>query len=86
MHIEYHRYFTKAFLTLRKKHQDKVSSAINEFQKDPFAKKLRNHQLKGRLSGKRAISVTGDLRIIFQEYENYTLVIMLDVGTHNQVY
>lgn len=36
--------------------------------------------------GKRAISVMGDMRIIFEEFNDYTLVLMLDVGTHNQVY
>lgn len=38
------------------------------------------------MKGKRAFSVTGDMRIIFEEFDDYVLVIMLDIGTHAQVY
>jgi mRNA-degrading endonuclease YafQ of YafQ-DinJ toxin-antitoxin module len=45
---------------------------------------LRNHALKGVRKGYYAFSVTGDIRIIYYEYEgNHYLV---DIGTHNQVY
>lgn len=73
-------------MKLDKKRREKVLEAIQVFQSDPFAPTLRNHPLKGSMQGKRSFSVTGDIRIIFEEYERYTLVLMLDVGTHNQVY
>ena len=38
------------------------------------------------MKNKRAISVTGNIRIIFKEFEDYTLVVMLDVGNHPHVY
>lgn len=53
-----------------------------------YAKKFQKAFLKldTKRRGKRSFSVTGDMRIIFEEHENYTMVLMLDVGTHNQVY
>lgn len=86
MKIQFHKNFERAFKKLPKKLKEKTIVAIQKFSKNPFDKILRNHPLQGRLSGKRAFSVTGDMRVIFEEQENYILVIMLDVGTHNQIY
>lgn len=86
MQIQYHRQFEKRFAKLQPQLQQKVIQTIQQFSKNSFSPKLRNHPLTGQLRGKRAISVMGDMRIIFEEYDNYILVIMLDVGTHNQVY
>lgn len=86
MKILYHKKFDKRFEKLSFKLQDKVIEIIKLFQKNPINPILENHALRGRMNGKRAISVTGDVRIIFEEHNNYVLVIMLDVGTHNQVY
>jgi mRNA-degrading endonuclease YafQ of YafQ-DinJ toxin-antitoxin module len=49
-------------------------------------KLLKNHSLNGHLLGKRAVSAGSDLRIIFEEFNGYTLVIFLDLGKHNRVY
>ena len=86
MKIEYHKSFQKAFKKLDKKMQDKVMRRIRLFQRDINYPLLKNHALKGDMKGKRAISVTGNVRIVFEEYEDYTLVVMLDVGGHPQVY
>lgn len=86
MQIRRHKSFKKSYRKLEKNIRDKVDFTIEKFFNNPFDPLLRNHELKGKLAGKRSISVTGDIRIIFEEYDNYVLVIMLDVGTHNQVY
>jgi len=86
MKIEYHKSFQKAFKKLDRKVQDKVLEKIKVFQVDVNHPLLKNHALKGSMKGKRAISVTGSVRIIFEEYEDYTFVFMLDVGAHPQVY
>lgn len=86
MRVEYHKSFTKKFRKLNRKTQDKVTDVVNIFRHDPHDPSLRNHALKGSMLGKRAFSVTGDLRVVFEEIDDYVLVIMLDVGTHNQVY
>lgn len=66
--------------------QDKVLDALTVFQDNPFDPHLKNHPLVGKLAGQRAFSVTGDLRVLFEEYDTYVLVLLLDVGTHSQVY
>jgi addiction module RelE/StbE family toxin len=44
---------------------------------------LHDHALTGRLAGKRAFSIAGDIRIIYVELEDS--IVFLDVGSHNQV-
>lgn len=45
---------------------------------------LHDHALTGKLAGKRAFSMAGDIRIIYIELEDS--IVFLDIGTHNQVY
>lgn len=86
MQIQYHQRFTKRFRKLLPSLQGKTTFAIRAFVRNPHDPRLRNHALSGRLKEFRAFSVTGDVRIIFQEFDHYALVLFLDVGTHNQVY
>lgn len=86
MQIIRHKNFKKSYRKLDGFLKTKVDFAIKTFFQDPFHPLLKNHALKGSLSGKRAISVTGDVRIIFEEHDNYVVIVMLDIGTHNQVY
>ena len=86
MRIVLQKSFRKSLERLTPKMRDKVRAAIYKFRSNPFDPTLRNHPLKGSMVGRRAFSVGGDMRIIFKEYENYTMVLMLDVGSHNQVY
>lgn len=86
MQIKYHKIFQKKFKRLSPKLKQKTISVIEIFTKDPYNPALRNHPLKGQLKGLRAFSVTGDIRIVFEENDNYVFVIMLDIGIHNHVY
>lgn len=86
MRIEYHKQFLKSFEKLDRKLQMKIVTRVAIFEKNPLNSLLKNHPLQGSMKGKRAFSVTGDIRVIFEEYGHYTLVLMLDVGSHSQVY
>lgn len=86
MKIKYHKRFEKQFKKLLPQDKKKVINIVEIFIYDVNHTSLRNHKLKGALAGKRAISVKSDLRIIFEEFDNYTLVIFLDLGKHNRVY
>lgn len=86
MKIKFHKKFDKQYKKLNSKDKIKIHDLLNIFMINPKDKRLKNHSLKGSLIGKRAVSVDYDLRIIFEEFENYTLVIFLDLGTHNRVY
>lgn len=59
--------FDKAFSKLSTDDQELSIDMIELFKEDPYHPTLRNHQLKGLMSGKRSISVRDDLRIIFIE-------------------
>lgn len=45
---------------------------------------LKDHALKGKKLNFRAFSITGDIRAIYEEVDNG--ILLLDIGTHNQVY
>ena len=82
MKIDFGKRFIKQYAKLSEKKKDRVDETILLFELNTTHPKLKNHALKG----KRAISAGGDMRLIFQEYEGYTLVLFLEVGSHNQVY
>ncbi len=86
MIIQFHRYFEKRYQKLSLSLQQKVDQTIRAFAQDPRAPKLRNHALSGTLLGKRAISVTGDVRIIYEMQGEHVIVLFLDVGSHAQLY
>lgn len=86
MTIRYHRRFERKLQNLPRPLREKVVVAIARFVQDPRDPTLHNHPLHGRLAALRAFSVGGDLRVIVQEFDNYTLVLFLDIGTHERVY
>lgn len=86
MKIIFHRKFKKQLEKLPTELQEKVRTTIFKFSQNPLDKNLRNHSLSGKYKGCRAVSVTGDVRIIFIEEGGYLIVAMIRVGTHNQVY
>ena len=81
-----HKIYFKSFSALSEKNQNKVIERIVIFKNNPYHPLLNNHKLKGNLRGFRPISVTGDLRIIIKEINNYEIVEFLDIGTHSKLY
>lgn len=86
MKIVYHRRFNKQLAKLERHEKLAVAEAIELFAQAPFDSRLRNHPLKGDMTGQRSISAGYDLRIIFEEQDGYMIVLMLAVGTHEEVY
>ena len=86
MNIHYHKRFVKQMEKLRKHEKVSVTDAIDLFRTHPFDPSLKNHALKGPMKGARAISAGFDLRIIFEQQGDYALVLMLAVGTHEDMY
>lgn len=54
------------------------------FVADELGYPLHDHALTGKLVGKRAFSVAGDIRVIYIELKD--VIVFLDIGSHNQVY
>ncbi len=86
MRIIQHKTFKKHYQKLPDFLKYKVDLAITKFKRNPFDKTLRTHSLAGTLYGKKAFWAAFDLRIIFEEYDNYIVVFVLDVGSHARIY
>lgn len=85
MEIRYHKRFREQYRGLTTKRKDIIDKAILLFKKKPKDKLLYNHPLKGRLKGLRSFHASGDLCVVFEESGNYTDVLFLKVGSHNQL-
>ena len=85
--------FKRAFKRLVKKNpqlKDKVLGILGILEKDPFTTSLKSHKLTGNLEGYWSCSVSYNCRIIFtfsQDIESEeTLIILVDIGSHDEVY
>lgn len=85
--IEYTKQFQRR-LKRRYSHQPKVIERldyhIEVFNSGVRKEPINDHPLTGKLKGLRAFSVGGDVRVVYQETEDRYL--LLDIGSHNQVY
>ena len=86
MQLFRHKNFKKQYQKLNADQQASVDEAILLFYKDPFDPKLRNRALKGKYNNCNSIDAAFDLRIIFVQEKNYVVVVLLKVGSHNQLY
>ena len=80
------RKFTKRNLEL----QRKVQKTLEQMEEDVFAANLATHKLGGSLEGINACSCGYDCRILFSiEQDPETeleVILLLDVGNHDDVY
>jgi addiction module RelE/StbE family toxin len=85
--IEYTKQFQK-HLKQRYANQPKVVMRFQQnlelFSQGVRAEPINDHPLTGQLKGLRSFSVGGDVRVVYQETEDYYL--LLDIGSHSQVY
>ncbi len=66
---------------LRKQFQEKMSLFLEE----PFSPQLRTHKLSGNLKGTWAFSINNEYRVLF-EFIGENKVLLIDFGTHDEVY
>ena len=59
---------------------------LRQLEADPHAPRLRLHPLKGQHTGKHAVSLTYDYRIVLILRLTAKEIVLLDVGTHDEVY
>jgi addiction module RelE/StbE family toxin len=68
----------------------KVIETLTNLAADPFAPPLKTHKLQGDLKNLWSCSVEYDFRIIFRfeelDEESEAAVVLIDVGTHDEVY
>lgn len=88
MKIRWDKRFKRTYRKKISKSQNlkqKFWDAITLFSQYPFDKKLRTHKLSGELARCWAFSISYDLRIVFEFIDNDT-VLLIDIGTHGDVY
>ena len=59
---------------------------IRQLETDPRAPRLRLHPLQGKHRGKHAVTLTYEYRIVLILRLTANEVVLLDVGTHDEVY
>ena len=84
--------FKRAFRKFVKRNaqlEPKLIQILQLMRDDIFAAQLSTHSLQGKLSGLKACSCGYDCRILFTieiSQEQTELIVLLDIGTHNEVY
>ncbi len=86
MRVTYSEHFTRAFKKLSDAQKKAVQDTLAIFFEEPLHTSLKNHKLSGVFFGLRSISVAKDLRIIYRAEHGHTVIVFIDVGTHDQVY
>ncbi|MEO1928314.1 MAG: type II toxin-antitoxin system RelE/ParE family toxin [Nautiliaceae bacterium] len=81
--------FMKKLAKLIKKNPElkpKIAKTLKLFENDINHPSLRFHKLKGELSDKYSVSVDMNYRIILEFIVTEKGVILLDIGSHDEVY
>lgn len=80
---------TKQFSKKAKKLPIQLKRALAErlhlFIADPFYTLLCNHALQGSKRGYRSINITGDYRLIYEQYDA-EIIRLIDIDTHSNLY
>ena len=78
--------FSKSAARLTNHQIKAMDAALALFEMSRQNPALRDHALKGKMKGYRSFSAGWDLRVIYREEGGFITIILIDVGSHNQVY
>ena len=76
----------KKFLTRHPDLRQKVAAVLHDLESDPFQPHLSFHHLTGKLKGVQAVSITHGYRITLTLIVSEREIILLDIGSHDEVY
>lgn len=80
----------RKFVRRNRSLQERIERTLKQMEEDVFAPSLGTHRLSGELMGLRACSCGFDCRIIFRleidSDTNSEVILLLDIGTHDEVY
>jgi Uncharacterized protein conserved in bacteria len=82
-------YFLRRARTFLKRHpelRERFAEVFEDLSRDPFAPHLAYHHLAGKLQGLQAVRVTDRYRITLTIALTDKEVILLDIGSHADVY
>ena len=78
-------HFKKKVAKLSKKIKITLAERIQLFMSEPHHITLNNHPLHGSLRSYRSINITGDYRLIYEDYD-VGIVRLIDIDTHSKLY
>ena len=76
----------EAFVQRHPERRTRLAATLHDLESDPFQPHLRYHALGGKMKGIQAVSVTYDTRIILRIEIKDREIILLDIGSHDDVY
>ncbi|MFZ2303293.1 MAG: type II toxin-antitoxin system mRNA interferase toxin, RelE/StbE family [Minisyncoccia bacterium] len=79
------KYFSKATTKLPASVKRALAERLQLFIEDPFSIILNNHPLQGDRRPYRSVNITGDYRLVYEQYDEDT-VRLIDVDTHSNLY
>jgi mRNA interferase YafQ len=85
--------FKRAFRKFVKRNADlqqRLEETLRQMETDIFAPNLGTHKLSGKFNGLQSCSCGYDCRVIFSIEQNMEMnsevIVLLDIGTHDEVY
>ncbi|MCE1225750.1 MAG: type II toxin-antitoxin system mRNA interferase toxin, RelE/StbE family [Geobacteraceae bacterium] len=81
--------FTRAAKKFTEQHhglRSKFTTILHDLEVDPFQPHLKYHHLTGKLKGIQAVSLTHSYRITLTVMVTDKEIILLDIGSHDEVY
>ena len=66
--------------------RQRIAQVLRDLEADPFQPHLHLHPLKGELAGLHAVSVTYAYRLTLTLKVSEHEIVLLDLGTHDEVY
>jgi mRNA-degrading endonuclease YafQ of YafQ-DinJ toxin-antitoxin module len=76
----------KKFVLQHRDLRAKLAATLRDLEIDPFQPHLRYHHLTGKLKGVQAVSITQSYSITLTVMITAREIILLDIGSHNEVY
>ena len=77
---------SKRFVEQHRELRTKLSATLRDLEIDPFQPHLKYHHLSGKLKGIQAVSLTHSYRITLTVMITDKEIILLDIGSHDEVY
>ena len=76
----------RKFLTRHPDLRPRLAETLEKLRADPFEPSLRLHPLTGKLQGLQAVSLTYGYRITRTLQISEHEILLLDIGSHDEVY
>jgi len=77
---------SKKFVEQHPELRSRFAAILHDLEADPFRPHLKYHHLTGKLKGIQAVSLTHSYRITLTVMITDREIILLDIGSHGEVY